>query len=304
MTEAGGCPVVHFDHNSDEHSADPVGSYRDCARRRRSRGPRHMGATGSCPATRRSSRRPVTTRSSRPSATATAARACPSSSPRRRCTSTSHRDRPAQLPQVAQADQPDHRAGAVDRMKGWSSTTSPTSSTRSSSPGRPTWPSVIGVPSLVTVDWLGLDVKDWRRYASAHHAALAAVPGSEQYQHAVEVDFPYINDEDLGGHPGAARGPPGRHRQLLVQQEVDDRPVTDDEVFSIVDLLLAGGVGTTASLVSNTVVWLTRTRTCASSSSTTRRCWTRRSRSSFATSPPRRPWPGRWSRRPSSSAAR
>ena len=42
----------------------------------------------------------------------------------------------------------------------------------------------------------------------------------------------------------------------LVQQEVDDRPVTDDEVFSIVDLLLAGGVGTTASLVSNTVVWL------------------------------------------------
>ena len=28
MTEAGGCPVVHFDHNSDEHSADPVGSYR------------------------------------------------------------------------------------------------------------------------------------------------------------------------------------------------------------------------------------------------------------------------------------
>ena len=42
----------------------------------------------------------------------------------------------------------------------------------------------------------------------------------------------------------------------LVQQEVDDRPVTDDEVFSMVDLLLSGGVGTTASLVSNTVVWL------------------------------------------------
>ena len=53
--------------------------------------------------------------------------------------------------------------------------------------------SVIGVPSLVTVDWLGLDVKDWRRYASAHHAVLAAVPGSEQYRQAVEVDFPYIN---------------------------------------------------------------------------------------------------------------
>ena len=29
MTESGRCPVIHFDHNSQEHSADPVGSYRN-----------------------------------------------------------------------------------------------------------------------------------------------------------------------------------------------------------------------------------------------------------------------------------
>ena len=28
MPENGRCPVVHFDHNSQEHSADPVASYR------------------------------------------------------------------------------------------------------------------------------------------------------------------------------------------------------------------------------------------------------------------------------------
>jgi len=28
MTETQRCPVVHFDHNSDEHSADPAGSYK------------------------------------------------------------------------------------------------------------------------------------------------------------------------------------------------------------------------------------------------------------------------------------
>src|SRR6266851_9880413 len=28
MTGPGRCPVVHFDHNSQDHSADPVGSYR------------------------------------------------------------------------------------------------------------------------------------------------------------------------------------------------------------------------------------------------------------------------------------
>ncbi|HTC69654.1 MAG TPA: cytochrome P450, partial [Acidothermaceae bacterium] len=39
-------------------------------------------------------------------------------------------------------------------------------------------------------------------------------------------------------------------------QDVDGRPVTDDEVFSIVDLLVAGGTLTTANLVSQSLVWL------------------------------------------------
>ena len=42
----------------------------------------------------------------------------------------------------------------------------------------------------------------------------------------------------------------------LVPQEVDGRPVTQEEVFSMVELLVSGGVGTTASLVSQTLVWL------------------------------------------------
>jgi cytochrome P450 len=115
---------------------------------------------------------------------------------------------------------------------------------------------VIGVPSIVTVDWLGLEVDDWTRYASAHHAALAAVPGSDRWKHAVEVDFPYL-DGRTRAVIAARRAAPGDDIiSYLVQAEVDGRAVTDDEVFAIVDLLLAGGVGTTASLVSNTVVWL------------------------------------------------
>jgi cytochrome P450 len=42
----------------------------------------------------------------------------------------------------------------------------------------------------------------------------------------------------------------------LVQQEVDGRPITLDEVFSMVDLLIAGGTVTTANLVSQSLVWL------------------------------------------------
>ncbi|TDO48688.1 cytochrome P450 [Kribbella sp. VKM Ac-2527] len=115
---------------------------------------------------------------------------------------------------------------------------------------------VIGVPSIVTVDWLGLDVADWKRYASAHHAVLAAVRGSAEWEQAVTVDLPYLEGRTREVIAARRAEPADDIISYLVQCEVDGRTITDDEVYSMVDLLLAGGVGTTASLVSNTVVWL------------------------------------------------
>jgi len=54
---------------------------------------------------------------------------------------------------------------------------------------------VIGVPSIVTVDWLGLPVPDWHRYARLHHAILAAVPGSAEYVQATTVDMPFCSQQ-------------------------------------------------------------------------------------------------------------
>ncbi len=39
--------------------------------------------------------------------------------------------------------------------------------------------SVIGVPAIITVDWLGLPIEHWERYASAFHALLVEVQGTE-----------------------------------------------------------------------------------------------------------------------------
>jgi cytochrome P450 len=122
--------------------------------------------------------------------------------------------------------------------------------------GRCDFADIIGVPSLVTVDWLGLPIPDWRRYASAHHAALAAVPGSPEYVHATTVDFPFLHQQMLDTIAARRVTPTEDTISYLVHQSVDDRPVTDEEVFGMVDLLLAGGVGTTSSLVSQTLVWL------------------------------------------------
>ena len=85
---------------------------------------------------------------------------------------------------------------------------------------------------------------------------LVAVPGSEEYVRATTVELPFCSGQMREVIAARRADPQDDIISFLVQQEVDDRPVTDDEVFSMVDLLLAGGVGTTASLVSQTLVWL------------------------------------------------
>ena len=119
---------------------------------------------------------------------------------------------------------------------------------------------VIGVPSIVTVDWLGLPVSDWHRYARLHHAILASVPGSAEYVQATTVDMPFCSLQMREVISARRAGPREDVISYLVRQEVDDRPISEDEVFSMVELLLAGGVGTTASLVSQALVWLCQHR--------------------------------------------
>ncbi len=54
--------------------------------------------------------------------------------------------------------------------------------------------SVIGVPAIITVDWLGLPVEHWETYAFAFHALLVEVPGSEGWDKAVTVDMPHLEE--------------------------------------------------------------------------------------------------------------
>lgn len=114
----------------------------------------------------------------------------------------------------------------------------------------------IGVPALVTVDWLGLPVKDWHKYAFVHHQALTGVPGSDDYIRATQVVMPEISEQMRVVIADRRANPQDDAISFLVQQEIDGEPIDLEDVFSIVELLLAGGTGTTSSLVSQTVVWL------------------------------------------------
>jgi cytochrome P450 len=115
---------------------------------------------------------------------------------------------------------------------------------------------VIGVPAVVTIDWLGLPIRDWRRYARAHHAMLASVPGSQEFMYCTTVEIPALSREMAEVISERQREPRHDVISYLVQQRVDGQVLSAEDLFSIVELLIAGGTGTTASLVGQTLVWL------------------------------------------------
>jgi cytochrome P450 len=118
--------------------------------------------------------------------------------------------------------------------------------------------SVIGVPAVVTLDWLGLDVGEWRRYSRALHSVLADSPGSPAHTQAIRVDIPWMEEQITAAIAARRAEPRDDLISHLLAQDVDGVPITDDDAYSIVELLISGGVGTTASLVSQTLVHLSR----------------------------------------------
>lgn len=259
MNEHRGCPVVDFDHNDPHHSADPVASYRALRERTPIAWTEAQGGywvlsdyAGVFDAARehevfssaRSSRGGEGLNNVIPKS-------------------------PTRLHIPVELDPPEHRwfrkllneltapaavvgmQPMIDRWTTWFVDDV-------IEKGSCDLASVIGVPAVVTLDWLGLDVGDWRRFTRALHAPLAEVRGSEAYARAVEVEVPWMQARITNAIRDRRTTPAHDVISHLLAQSVDGRPITDEEVYSLVELLISGGVGTTASLVSQTLVHLSQ----------------------------------------------
>jgi cytochrome P450 len=115
---------------------------------------------------------------------------------------------------------------------------------------------VAGVPATVVIDWLGLDPSEYSNYVDAMHTLVAAAPGSPEYVHAAEVAVPWVS-KTVREHIAHRREHPSDDATThFINVEVDGRRMSDDEIYSILELVISGGVGTTASLVTQALVWL------------------------------------------------
>jgi cytochrome P450 len=257
MTETKRCPVVDFDHNSPEHTQDPVGSYR-ALRTTQERGWTEANGGHWVLADYQSvfeaARDDDVFSSQRSDSGGEGLSVVIPKTPM-------HKHIPIEV------DPPDFRKyrkvvnrvtspAAIEKVRPMVERHTTEFVDDIIETGECDLTSVIGVPSIITIDWLGLPVEEWQRYSHAHHATLAETQDSPAFEQAVKVDLPYLDSLTWDVIRRRREEPRQDIISYLVSQEIDDRPITDDEVFSIVDLLISGGVGTTASLVSQSLVWL------------------------------------------------
>jgi cytochrome P450 len=257
MPDQARCPVSAFDHNSQEHAVDPVGRYRAL----RESAPvswtqAHGGfwILSDYASVFDASRDDATFSSARNGHGGEGLSVVIPKTPM-------HHHIPIEL------DPPEFRRyrkiinvvttpGAAERLTGTAGKYTTLFIDEVIESGECDFASVIGVPAAVTIDWLGLPVSQWRRYATAHHAMLAGVPGTPEYVHATTVELPSLSAQMADVIAERRRIPKDDVISYLVQQRVDGELISEEDVFSMVELLIAGGTGTTASLVGQTLVWL------------------------------------------------
>jgi cytochrome P450 len=114
------------------------------------------------------------------------------------------------------------------------------------------------VPASLTLEWVGLPVEKWRQFSDAQHNAFAFPPGHPKHQEALELKA-RVRKDLIETCAERRREPREDVLTYLVNAHFgDERALNDEEVLSIATLIIAGGVDTTASLVSSTLVHLDR----------------------------------------------
>lgn len=111
------------------------------------------------------------------------------------------------------------------------------------------------VPAMLTMKLLGLPLADWEEVATPFHEISWAIPGSEMYQRAIEGIFRVFGrlSEELAVRRDA---PADDLLTFLLNSEIENQPLTEEEILKICFLTLIGGVDTSTGLLSHAFAWL------------------------------------------------
>lgn len=114
------------------------------------------------------------------------------------------------------------------------------------------------LPAAVTLDWLGFPEAEWAKLAGPIHDIFAAESGSERAMRGA-AGLAYMDDRIRELIRARRTHPENDAVSTLVQgRRKDGSNFEEDELVSVIGLLIAGGVDTTTSLTGWTLVHLAR----------------------------------------------
>jgi cytochrome P450 len=114
------------------------------------------------------------------------------------------------------------------------------------------------LPTIMTLQMLGMPLEDWREYAEPSHEAVYTVPGTPAYKRAVQrLQW---GEAQMGAALKARRGNSGKDliSHITNTQTPDGEYLTDTELMGICRQVLGGGADTTTSLLGNVFIHLSK----------------------------------------------
>jgi len=113
------------------------------------------------------------------------------------------------------------------------------------------------VPASVTLEWLGFPPGDWRFFADPFHDIVGYSPGAPEFQAAARgLDGVVTRINDVVNE--RREEPRDDTISSIVATRINGEAIGHDECVSMIYLLLAGGIDTTTSATTSTLVYLSR----------------------------------------------
>jgi cytochrome P450 len=111
------------------------------------------------------------------------------------------------------------------------------------------------VPAVLTMKLMGLPCGNWKLYADLFHSTVAFPENSDEYRGAI-AEVPGMMADVLQSAAERRANPQDDLTSFLVQFEFDGKRLSDAQLLDILWNLIAGGVDTTTSLTSLTLLHL------------------------------------------------
>lgn len=114
------------------------------------------------------------------------------------------------------------------------------------------------VPAMTTLHILGLNVDDWRMFSEPLHATVFHRQDNPIRKEALPL-YRAMHQVVVDAVVERREHPRGDGISRLLEGRVRGRPIADEEVIDMVELILSGGLDTTGSAIGNALIYLDKT---------------------------------------------